>query len=203
MVQSNLHSSDWKAPPFLIHPFLERITRKLAVATLSTYRVLGLFALIFLLQMLFGSFGHFISAVDPLPPYSEPCIHIADKLCAPWKSIAPSVVMGIFSRNKIEGKTGRLLAWPGRDQIDPRVSFSFDIHSGPEVAFYQKNGSSIHEMPIDAVYKREAWYVGVAYNPWKIVNNFPEAAQQRLAHWAVYIRPCSSSDKVCSATWIC
>ncbi|KAJ5392072.1 hypothetical protein N7509_007562 [Penicillium cosmopolitanum] len=50
-------------------------------------------------------------------------------------------------------------------------------------------------MPIDAVYKREAWYVGVAYNPWKIVNNFPEAAQQRLAHWAVYIRPCSSSDK--------
>lgn len=115
-------------------------------------------------------------------------------------------------------KSDGLLAWPGRDAVDPRAPYFFkDVisveflqaggyHSqsragalasgSATVAFFEIVGNKEQRMPEDGLYERQAWVVGAAANSWRIVREAPPAVNQRLAHWGVYIRPQSASEQV-------
>ena len=104
---------------------------------------------------------------------------------------------------KVEGA----LAWPGRDKIDPRAPYFLNMEvkkkHGNKIGYYDSilnfhrifdNQSQL--IPLNTTYDRHAWSVGVAANPWRSISQHLPRAEQRLAHWAIYMRPQDEDSKV-------
>lgn len=131
---------------------------------------------------------------------------------------APKPVQAGRVNHKVEGA----LAWPGRDNVDPRAPYTFGKCSDPDIEsamagvrydifgaasqrhddskdiinFYRIENGREQTIPRSSSFQRRAWVVGVAYNPWRVVNGFSSGVQQQLAHWGVYIRPVAADQQV-------
>ncbi|KAL4744827.1 hypothetical protein BDW72DRAFT_74316 [Aspergillus terricola var. indicus] len=117
--------------------------------------------------------------------------------------------------DRVNRKVEGALAWPGRDKVDPRAPYTFGKCADPAIEsamdgieynivgaatqrlddgkdvinFYRVENGCEQIIPRSSTFERRAWVVGVAYNPWRVVNGFPTGVQQHLAHWGIYIRP--------------
>ncbi|KAL2853191.1 hypothetical protein BJX68DRAFT_265414 [Aspergillus pseudodeflectus] len=118
--------------------------------------------------------------------------------------------------DRVNRKVDGALAWPGRDDVDPRAPYSFGKCADPAVEsamdgiqydifgaalqyrddgkkdvinFYHIENGREQTMPRLSTFERCAWVVGVAFNPWRVVDGFSSGVQQQFAHWGVYIRP--------------
>lgn len=126
----------------------------------------------------------------------------------------PTPVQAGRVNRKVEGA----LAWPGRDNVDPRAPYTFGKCSDPDIEsprrgifgaasqrrddskdiinFYRIENGREQTIPSSSSFQRRAWVVGVAYNPWRVVDGFSSGVQQQLAHWGVYIRPVAADQQV-------
>ncbi|KAL3957466.1 hypothetical protein ACCO45_008044 [Purpureocillium lilacinum] len=118
--------------------------------------------------------------------------------------------------SKLNVKVNDSLAWPGRDKVDPRAPYYFKLelsekflsseaykanHSSLQalmaelaakrgnMGFYKTAADVACRIPDNATFRRQAWLVGIAVNPWRATSQRSSSVKERLAHWGVYIRP--------------
>ncbi|OAQ85678.1 PPPDE peptidase domain-containing protein [Purpureocillium lilacinum] len=123
--------------------------------------------------------------------------------------------------SKLNVKVNDSLAWPGRDKVDPRAPYYFKLELSEKflsseayksrdrnykalkaelaakrgtVGFYKTVADVPCRIPDNATFRRQAWLVGVAVNPWRAVSQRSSSVKERLAHWGVYIRPADDKD---------
>ena len=106
---------------------------------------------------------------------------------------------------------GSQLAWPGRSDVDPQAPFiieggltgktfpeqgkfgNWDV----ELAYYElRGGQTKIPLFLKQEFTRQTWLVGIAVNPWRIVERTPRQVKHLLAHQGLYIRLQSSDDEV-------
>lgn len=104
-----------------------------------------------------------------------------------------------------EKKARGALAWPGRENVDPRAPYLVETLMKPgfkqstypdSLEFYELNGNETRRMYGQETYKRQAWGVGVAANPWRAVDQSSPRVQRRLAHWGVYLHALPAANQV-------